>query len=147
MRGTVLATAVDEFRELWEANFLSALQCSKAFAPTLAHSHGHIVLVGSLASKVAAAYLGAYPSSKFPLAALAQQLRIELGEAGPHVLLVCPGPIARRRGLANSRGRYSRSNGRPSRGRSKAGRRRQSAGDRSALALRANSRCLPAAAS
>jgi short-subunit dehydrogenase len=53
------------------------------------------VLIGSLASKVAAGYLGAYPSSKFPLAAFAQQLRIELGESGPHVLLVCPGPVAR----------------------------------------------------
>jgi short-subunit dehydrogenase len=95
MRGTVLATPTEEFRNLWEVNFLAALQCSKAFAAALAASHGHIVLVGSLASKVAAAHLGAYPTSKFPLAALAQQLRIELGEAGPHVLLVCPGPIAR----------------------------------------------------
>jgi short-subunit dehydrogenase len=95
MRGTVLSTPVKDFRELWEVNFLSALHCSKAFAPALAASHGHIVLVGSLASKVAAAYLGAYPASKFPLPALAQQLRLELGPAGPHVLLVCPGPIAR----------------------------------------------------
>jgi short-subunit dehydrogenase len=95
MRGTALSTSVDEFRELWEANFLSAVRCVQAFAPALSESHGHIVLVGSLASKVAAGYLGAYPSSKFPLAALAQQLRIELAERGPHVLLVCPGPVAR----------------------------------------------------
>jgi uncharacterized protein len=107
MRGTVLTTNVKDFRQLWETNFLSALQCSKAFAPTLAHSHGHIVLVGSLASKVAAPYLGAYPTSKFPLAALAQQMRLELGKAGPHVLLVCPGPIARDdEDSANSPGRY-----------------------------------------
>jgi short-subunit dehydrogenase len=95
MRGTALSTSVDEFRELWEANFLSAVRCVQAFAPALSESHGHIVLIGSLASKVAAGYLGAYPSSKFPLAALAQQLRIELAERGPHVLLVCPGPVAR----------------------------------------------------
>jgi short-subunit dehydrogenase len=95
MRGTVLATSIQDFRALWEVNFLSALECSKAFAPTLAHNHGHIVLVGSLASKVAAAHLGAYPASKFPLAALAQQLRLELGKSAPHVLLICPGPIAR----------------------------------------------------
>jgi short-subunit dehydrogenase len=95
MRGTVLGTSVDDFRALWEVNFLAALQCSKKFAPTLAENHGHIVLVGSLASKAAAGYLGAYPASKFPLTALAQQLRIERGEAGPHVLLVCPGPISR----------------------------------------------------
>jgi NAD(P)-dependent dehydrogenase (short-subunit alcohol dehydrogenase family) len=107
MRGTVLATPAAEFESLWKTNFLSALQCTQAFAPSLIESHGHVILIGSLASKVAAGYLGAYPASKFPLAALAQQLRIELGEYGPHVLLVCPGPIARE-GVtpADSPGRY-----------------------------------------
>ena len=95
MRGTVLATPAEKFQELWDANVMSAVRCTQAFAPALAESHGHVVLVGSLASKVAAGYLGAYAATKFPLAAVAQQLRIELGEAGPHVLLVCPGPIAR----------------------------------------------------
>jgi short-subunit dehydrogenase len=106
MRGTALSTSAEEFRELWEANFLSAVRCVQAFAPALRAAHGHIVLVGSLASKVAAGYLGAYPSSKFPLAALAQQLRIELGETGPHVLLVCPGPVARH-GQTRAESRYA----------------------------------------
>jgi NAD(P)-dependent dehydrogenase (short-subunit alcohol dehydrogenase family) len=106
MRGTALSTSADEFRELWDANFLSAVRCVQAFAPALSAAHGHIVLVGSLASKVAAGYLGAYPASKFPLAALAQQLRIELGERGPHVLLVCPGPVARE-GRGRDEGRYA----------------------------------------
>jgi short-subunit dehydrogenase len=61
----------------------------------LAESRGHVVLVGSLASKVAPRYLGAYPTSKFPLVAYAQQLRLSWGANGPHVLLVCPGPIDR----------------------------------------------------
>jgi short-subunit dehydrogenase len=107
MRGTALATPVDTFREMLEVNFLSAVRCTQAFAPVLSESHGHVVLVGSLASKVAAGYLGAYPASKFPLAALAQQLRLELGEGGPHVLLVCPGPIARNHAeSAKPGGRY-----------------------------------------
>jgi short-subunit dehydrogenase len=95
MRGTVLATSADEFRELWETNFLSALRCTQAFAGALTESRGHLVLIGSLASKVAAGYLGAYPASKFPLAAMAQQMRMEQGRGGFHTLLVCPGPIAR----------------------------------------------------
>lgn len=108
MRGTVLGTPVDEFNALWQVNFISALRLTQAFAPVLADNHGHIVLVGSLASKVAAGYLGAYPATKFPLAALAQQLRIELGPGGPHVLLVCPGPIARdAHGAEESSGRYA----------------------------------------
>ncbi len=94
MRGTVLATSAEEFLELWETNFLSAVRCAQEFAPALIKSRGHIVFAGSLASKVAAGYLGAYPASKYPLAAFAQQLRMEVGD-GLHVLLVCPGPIAR----------------------------------------------------
>jgi uncharacterized protein len=95
MRGTVLTTPPDEFRALWETNFVSALLCVQSLAPALQHSRGHVALIGSLASKLAAGYLGAYPTSKFPLAALAQQLRIENGDDGFHTLLVCPGPIAR----------------------------------------------------
>jgi short-subunit dehydrogenase len=108
MRGDALTASIDDFRELWETNFLSAVRCVQAFAEPLAKSRGHIVLVGSLASKVAPRYLGAYPSSKFPLAALAQQLRLELEAAGVHVLLVCPGPISREgEALAEPGGRYA----------------------------------------
>ncbi len=95
MRGTALATSATDFRGLWETNFLSAVECIQQFAEPLVASRGHVVLVGSLASKVAAGYLGAYPASKFPLAALAQQLRLETEHRGLHTLLVCPGPIVR----------------------------------------------------
>ena len=94
-RGRVLDTAPDEFQRLWELNFLATVRCTRAAAPHLLASRGHLVLVGSLASRVAPRYLGAYPASKFPLAAYAQQLRLELGPDGLHVLLVCPGPIVR----------------------------------------------------
>jgi len=39
--------------------------------------------------------VGAYPVSKFAVAAYSQQLRLELAPEGLHVLLVCPGPIRR----------------------------------------------------
>lgn len=99
-RGNVLATSATEFRELWEANFLSVVRLTQTFADMLAASRGHIVLIGSLASKVAPRYLGAYPASKFAVAALAQQLRLECDDRGVHVLLVCPGPIEREDGGA-----------------------------------------------
>ena len=95
MRGEVLKTPPEDFRALWELNFLAALRATQAFADELTKNSGHIVLIGSLASKVCASLPRAYPTSKFPLAALAQQLRLELGPSGAHVLLVCPGPIAR----------------------------------------------------
>ena len=95
MRGEVLATSPESFRELWELNFLAAVRGAQLFGESLCQNRGHLVLIGSLASKVAPKYLGAYPASKFPLAALAQQLRLEIGPRGAQVLLVCPGPIGR----------------------------------------------------
>jgi short-subunit dehydrogenase len=94
-RGLAAETRPERFRELWETNFLSAVHCTQAALPLLVASRGHVVFMGSLASKSSARFLGAYPASKFPLAALAQQLRLELADLGVHVLLVCPGPIAR----------------------------------------------------
>lgn len=103
MRGDVMATSPEVFREIWEVNFLSLVRVCQTFVPPLVDSRGHLVLIGSLASKFAPRYLGAYPASKFSVAALAQQLRLELGASGINVLLVCPGPIAR----SDSSPRYS----------------------------------------
>ncbi len=94
-RGAALDATVDDFQQLLDVNFLSAVRMTRSFAPLLIEQQGHIVNVGSLASKVAPRYLGAYPASKFALAAYSQQLRLELGSQGLHVLLVCPGPILR----------------------------------------------------
>jgi NAD(P)-dependent dehydrogenase (short-subunit alcohol dehydrogenase family) len=95
MRGEVLATSREDFEALWRVNFLAATDLVRAAAEQLIALRGHVVLIGSLASRVAPPYLGAYPTSKFPLDAYAQQLRLELGPRGLHTLLVCPGPIAR----------------------------------------------------
>ncbi|MCI0357246.1 MAG: SDR family NAD(P)-dependent oxidoreductase [Planctomycetaceae bacterium] len=94
-RGEASATTADQFAELIDVNFLSAVRVTHAALPHLVASRGHLVFIGSLASKAGARYLGAYPASKFPLAAYAQQLRLELGPQGLHTLLVCPGPIRR----------------------------------------------------
>jgi len=66
-----------------------------AALPLLTKSKGSIVNIGSLASKSAARWVAAYPATKFAVAAYSQQLRLELGPQGVHVLLVCPGPIKR----------------------------------------------------
>ncbi len=95
MRKGVAETTTEDFRELLELNFLSVVELSRLSLPHLLASRGHLVLIGSLASKAASRYVGSYPAGKFALAAYAQQLRLELGPQGLHVLLVCPGPIAR----------------------------------------------------
>ena len=95
-RGNLLDTPAEKFREYLEVNFLSMVHCTQAAASHLIQSRGHLVNMGSLAAKSAARFLGAYPVSKFAVAAYSQQLRYELSPLGVHVLLVCPGPMARR---------------------------------------------------
>ncbi|MEX2176814.1 MAG: SDR family oxidoreductase [Pirellulaceae bacterium] len=94
-RGELAKATADEFARLIDVNFLSAVRCTQAALPHLLQQRGHLVHIGSLASKGAAKHLGPYPASKFPLAAYAQQCRLELGPQGLHTLLVCPGPIRR----------------------------------------------------
>lgn len=94
-RGDVMSTTVDDFRRLMELNFLALVSCTRTALPYLLKSRGHVVNIGSLASKSASRYMGGYAASKFAVAAYSQQLRLELAGQGLHVMLVCPGPIAR----------------------------------------------------
>ena len=96
MRGKVLDTTPEQFRDLMELNLIALVRCTRAAVPHLLRRRGHVVNIGSLASKSAARWVGAYPATKFAVAAYSQQLRLELGPEGLHVLLVCPGPIQRK---------------------------------------------------
>jgi NAD(P)-dependent dehydrogenase (short-subunit alcohol dehydrogenase family) len=96
MRGAVLDTTPEQFRDLMELNLIALVRCTRAAIPHLLEHRGHVVNIGSLAAKSAARWVGAYPATKFAVAAYSQQLRLELGPQGLHVLLVCPGPIERK---------------------------------------------------
>jgi NAD(P)-dependent dehydrogenase (short-subunit alcohol dehydrogenase family) len=95
MRGKVLDTTPEQFQSLFDLNVLGTIRCTRAAAAMLLEQRGHIINIGSLAAKSAARYVGAYPVSKFAVAAYSQQLRLELEPEGLHILLVCPGPIRR----------------------------------------------------
>jgi NAD(P)-dependent dehydrogenase (short-subunit alcohol dehydrogenase family) len=95
-RGKILDTSPEQFRELMELNFVALVRCTRAAAPHLLASRGHIVNIGSLAAKAASRWVGAYPATKHAVAAYSQQLRLELAPQGLHILLVCPGPIERK---------------------------------------------------
>jgi len=96
MRGKVLDTTPEQFRDLMELNLIALVRCTRAAVPHLLKQRGHIVNIGSLAAKSAVRWVGAYPATKHAVAAYSQQLRLELGPQGLHVLLVCPGPIQRK---------------------------------------------------
>ena len=94
-RGEAIATTAEEFAELMNLNLIALVRCTRAAMPQLLEHGGHLVNIGSLAGKTAARYMGAYSATKYAVSAYSQQLRMELGPRGLHVLLVSPGPIAR----------------------------------------------------
>jgi NAD(P)-dependent dehydrogenase (short-subunit alcohol dehydrogenase family) len=94
-RGNAYETPPEKFREFMELNFIALVRCTQAALPHLLKQRGHVVNIGSLAAKAGARWVGAYPATKFAVAAFTQQLRLELGPQGLHVMLVCPGPIQR----------------------------------------------------
>lgn len=94
-RKAIADTTPEDFASMLELNLLATVRCTRAALPHLLASRGHLVNIGSLSGKSASRWLGAYPASKFAVTAYTQQLRLELGPEGLHVLLVCPGPIAR----------------------------------------------------
>lgn len=94
-RGLAIDTTAEEFAEMMELNLIALVRCTRAAVPHLLVSKGHLVNIGSLAGKTAARYMGAYSATKHAVSAYSQQLRLEMGPQGLHVLLVSPGPIAR----------------------------------------------------
>jgi short-subunit dehydrogenase len=94
-RGRVVDLSAGKLQDLIEVNVLTSLHALQCFEPMLTQPGGCVVLIGSLASKFAPRFLGGYAIAKHGLAALAQQARLEWADQGLHVLLACPGPLAR----------------------------------------------------
>lgn len=94
-RGTIAGLTRERLHELIDTNLVTSLHAIQQLSPLFPARGGVIVLVGSLSSLFAPRFLGGYSIAKHGLVALAQQARLELAEKGIHVMLCCPGPIAR----------------------------------------------------
>jgi short-subunit dehydrogenase len=94
-RGAILKTSVEELREYFDANVLSAVEITQAVADDVAAARGHLVYIGSLGGKLVTPFMGSYCVAKSALAAFVDAVRLEMAPRGAHVLLVSPGPIRR----------------------------------------------------
>lgn len=94
-RGKIENCDAEHFSKVMNLNFIALVRVTHTFLPMLLAAQGHIINIGSLASKSASRWTGAYPASKHAVAAYSQQLRLEHRPDGLKVLLVCPGPIQR----------------------------------------------------
>ncbi|MBX3422168.1 MAG: SDR family oxidoreductase [Pirellulaceae bacterium] len=94
-RGQLRELSRQRLIELVDANVVTSLHTVQFFAESLKQRQGVLVMVGSLSSLFAPRFLGGYSIAKHGLTALAQQARLELADEKVHVMLCCPGPIAR----------------------------------------------------
>ncbi len=94
-RGDLLQVSDSDLASLLNDNVMCTWNMTRMSLDSLKRARGTIVNIGSLAGLVSAPGMGGYTVSKSALTAMSRQLRLELANVGVHVLLVCPGPIAR----------------------------------------------------
>lgn len=92
MAGFAEDIVLGELREQFETNFFGHVAVTKAALPTMrAQRSGHILMVTSIAGRVASPTLSCYASSKFALEGWSEALRMEVRSLGIRVVLIEPG--------------------------------------------------------
>lgn len=76
--GPLECLPMSEIAEQFAVNVFGLIAVTQAFLPLLRQSQGRIVLIGSLAGKLAIPFMGPYAASKFAVEALADAWRAEL---------------------------------------------------------------------
>lgn len=87
-------TTTESLRNQLDVNVLGVHRAVRPLIDDLVGTGGRIVLMSSVAGRVAAPLFGPYNASKFALEGYGDALRRELKPHGVHVALVEPGPIA-----------------------------------------------------
>ena len=82
------------YRDSFEINYFGAVAMIQAFIPNLITSHGRIMVIGSLAGKIAMPYMSPYASTKFALEGFCDSLRRELNPFGIKTILIEPSAVA-----------------------------------------------------
>jgi NAD(P)-dependent dehydrogenase (short-subunit alcohol dehydrogenase family) len=90
---------LDVFRRQLEVNLVGQLAVTQAMLPALRASRtrnqdARIIMIGSIAGRIAGPMLGPYHAAKFGLVGLTGALRAELAPTGIRVILIEPGAIA-----------------------------------------------------
>jgi NAD(P)-dependent dehydrogenase (short-subunit alcohol dehydrogenase family) len=91
--GPVELTPLATFLETYEINCVSEVAIYQATMPALRQTGGRIVLLGSMAGRVAYTFMSPYIATKFALEGLCDVMRREAAPQGVKVSLVQPGGI------------------------------------------------------
>jgi short-subunit dehydrogenase len=93
-RGALADASWDDIETVLHTNIDGVLHSVRAALPALKQSHGHIVLVSSVAGVTATPYASIYGASKAFVSSLARSLSIELEADGITVTELLLGPVA-----------------------------------------------------
>lgn len=89
--GDILETPMNEWRHLYEVNFLSVVRGTRLFLPAmLKRGTGQIINTASFAGLAGAPGLMTYGVSKAAVVAFSEQLRAECHGTGVSVSVICP---------------------------------------------------------
>lgn len=92
--GPLECTPISVLREVLEVNVAGSMAIYQATLPYLRKAKGRLVLVSSLAGKIAMPLLGYYSASKYALEGLADTMRLEAGQWDVKISLIQPGGVA-----------------------------------------------------
>jgi len=84
---------LSDLRRMLEVNVIGAVSVTQLLLPRLRRDQGRVVLLSSVAGRVAMPFLGAYACSKFALEAFGDSLRRELRRTGVKVVVVQPSAV------------------------------------------------------
>lgn len=114
LAGAVERTPIAEAKAQFETNFWGTVRLVEAALPTMrAQQRGRVVLVGSMAGRIAIPFQAFYTASKFALEGYAEALAPEVAPFGIHVTILEPGNFrtdfteARRRRAATADDPYA----------------------------------------
>ncbi len=92
--GPIEKTSSEVAKALFDTNFFGTCSVTRAALSHIKKSkESYIVMISSVAGKIAVPWMGYYCASKFAMNAFADSLRPELLPYGTQVLTVMPGPV------------------------------------------------------
>lgn len=93
--GAIETLTTDQFEFQFDVNVTGVFRVTKAFLPAMREQgSGLIIMVSSIAGRLAGPGFGAYYASKWALEGFSESLRHELAPLGIDVAIVQPGPFA-----------------------------------------------------
>jgi NAD(P)-dependent dehydrogenase (short-subunit alcohol dehydrogenase family) len=93
MAGPLEFLPISALEQQLAVNVLGQVAVTQAFLPLLRQEQGRVIMMGSIAGRVATPFTGAYAASKHALEAITDALRVELQPWNIKVAIVEPGVI------------------------------------------------------